>query len=587
MSDAPVGSGDHTADATMSHELFVQFDQSTGMAIVDANSGPERCSSLGESECLWSAGFIANRWDLIRESGAPQGATDRELILELYLRCGLRAAEKACGPFAWVIWDSGLRALIAVRDRIGYHGLYFCNYRGSTFLSSKLDPLRRVLASPHQLNELSVVAQINCLPPLDGETHYQDVGMVRAGGILVVSPAGVRNCSYWTLEVQPLLDGRSDADFADAYRLKLLQVVREYVPSGASAITLSGGLDSTSVAAALAAVAPDTNLTAFSWISPGIPEMDEAVYSHAAVNHLGIPIVTIPADKYWPASSPEGIKTRISTPYLNFYSELWDVTYLEMRSRGIKIAFSGVGGDHMFGGDVLAYPDMLLTGRLKTVVRDMRSHLADIGRSPRWGLKELILIPMLQAYAPRWYDAPRIIPWLDNRQFQRFHDYINSRSTLTKPLLPGSRRRIEMLRSRWLGHAVLESTESAKIYNLQIRDPLTDHRMFEFAASLPSLQSHRGSETKYVVRRAVAGYLPPSVTGLREKSDFTPLARKGMRFEETVKMWSLMTNMRAAELGYVNEARLRRVYSDYLEGKHEDTRFWHTLTLEDWLRRYF
>ena len=67
----------------------------------------------------------------------------------------------------------------------------------------------------------------------------------------------------------------------------------------------------------------------------------------------------------------------------------------------------------------------------------------------------------------------------------------------------------------------------------------------------------------------------------------TALAERGFRQREYDKISSMFTNMRCADMGWVDEIALRKEYQDYLEGKTNRTLFWYALGLEDWLRRYF
>ncbi len=82
-------------------------------------------------------------------------------------------------------------------------------------------------------------------------------------------------------------------------------------------------------------------------------------------------------------------------------------------------------------------------------------------------------------------------------------------------------------------------------------------------------------------------FLPSSIINRRSKIYLGAVSHRGLRERETAKVWALMTNMRAAEMGFVDEARLREEYQRYLDGKTRSTLFWHTLTLEAWLRLYF
>ena len=131
------------------------------------------------------------------------------------------------------------------------------------------------------------------------------------------------------------------------------------------------------------------------------------------------------------------------------------------------------------------------------------------------------------------------------------------------------------------------TNRQAERNGVEFRHPLLDHRLIEFALSLPTDQTFRASQRKIIVRNAMRGLLPSSVIDMWDKILPSAIFHRGIREREQAKVWPLMTNMRAAEMGFVDEPKLRCAYQDYLDGKTDNTLFWHTLTLEDWLRRWF
>ena len=83
------------------------------------------------------------------------------------------------------------------------------------------------------------------------------------------------------------------------------------------------------------------------------------------------------------------------------------------------------------------------------------------------------------------------------------------------------------------------------------------------------------------------GYLPDVILDMWGKIYPDAIADRGLKEREQSKVWSLITNMRADQYGFVDEKRLQEFYRAYLAGEHDNSVFWHTLCVEDWLRRYF
>jgi asparagine synthase (glutamine-hydrolysing) len=506
------------------------------------------------------------------------------LLVALYRRHGPRAPQLIAGPFAWLLWDPARGQLLGARDRLGNHGFYYTLDGGRLLAANRLEALLGALPCTPSVNPRAAVAQINGLAPPEGETFYEGIRSLPPGSLLTVGRDTVKVERYWRPERRPLLRLSNDADYAEAFKALLFQVVADYLPPGRLGITLSSGLDSTSVAAAVRAVAPRHDAVAICWTAPELPEADESRYSLAVAARLGLPAIEVRADRLWPLCTARGMRTGRASPFRNYYTELWDETLGAARREGIATLFTGVSGDHLFGGNVFAYPDLFLTGRWLALVRQLRQHLPRSAFSLTGLLRRMLLGPIRAAYWPsRRLAAP--VPWLAEA-YRPLYDECLQAPIPERHLLPGRQQRLAALRDPLLPQIAELSNLQAAEHGIELRHPLLDHRLFEFAASLPTDQTFRAAWRKVIVRNAMRGVLPDEVLDRFDKIYPTAIADRGLREREQAKVWPLLTRMRAAELGFVDEGRLRDAYRAYLDGK-EGALFWHTLTLEDWLRRYF
>lgn len=492
------------------------------------------------------------------------------------------------GPFAWLLWDAGQRVLVATRDRMGLHSLYYQVDGARVLVATRLESILGVLPHQPRLNPRSVTAHINAQAPLSGETFYSDIQAIEAGGQLVITDSTVRVNRYWTVAPQPTLRLSSDREYATACRELLFEVVASYVSNRRVAVTLSGGLDSTTLAAAIRTRTPEVECLAFSWSTPELPESDETVYWSSVSEYLGLPAVEIRADQHWPLSEPEGICTTPATPFYHYYTQLWRVTFEAVRQHDVQLLFDGTSGDHLFGADVLSYPDLLLGGRWMELARQLRLHLLSSEKSLVQILWLGAVQPILVEYFPRWYHTRDQSPvaWLGTAYHDLYRQHF-ARRNIVPTMLPGKHKRIRVLQDRLLSAILNQLDTLAGEYGLDLRHPLLDHRLVEFSLSLPTTQSFHANRRKYIVRNAMQGFLPNKVLDFQGKIWASAISRRGLREREQAQVWSLMTDMRAADLGFVDEDRLRQNYQDYLDGKHQSSRFWYALTLEDWLRRYF
>jgi asparagine synthetase B (glutamine-hydrolysing) len=180
-------------------------------------------------------------------------------------------------------------------------------------------------------------------------------------------------------------------------------------------------------------------------------------------------------------------------------------------------------------------------------------------------------------------------PWLRAEHHTLFRDtFARALAPSQTWILPGRAQRFRILRDLSIRPVMEQVNRRARLrHGVELRHPLLDHRLFEFAASLPTTQTFRAGQRKIIMRNAMRGILPDEIVDMWGKIYPTAISERGLREREQAKVWALMTNMRAAELGLVDEQRLRQAYQDYLDRKTDNVLFWYTLTLEDWLRRYF
>jgi asparagine synthase (glutamine-hydrolysing) len=547
--------------------------------------------SHGEPIPLWHAGCIANRAELLAQTGLPPGAMDAQILCALYERFGSSAAGRIAGQFAWILWDAPRHILVAARDRLGTQGLYYAERGDTLWVSGDLEALLAQVPGPHRLSLRSAIAQIHALTPAAGETFYEGIAAVEPGGWLEATTKGISRHSYWRMEAQPELRLPSDAEYAEAYRALLLEVVRGYVAGARMGVTLSSGMDSTSVAAAIKAVVPTADLTALTWTTPELPAAEEYPLAGLVAARLGLPQLTLRADLNWTLCTPEGLHTDRGAPFLLYYEEAWDVTHQAFREHDVEIVFDGMSGDNLFGGNVFVYPDLLLTGRWLRLARELCYHLPRSPLKPTLAraVRTMIISPIAQAYFPFLVRRSPPAPWLRAGQRPLFRE-VSSRPSHAPSIrmLPGRARRLQSLQDPFLTQVAEHVDRRARTHHgIEMRHPLLDHRLFEFAASLPTTQTFRAGQRKVIVRNAMRDTLPDEIVDMWGKITPETISERGLREREVGKVWALLSGMRAADLGLVDEAALRETYQRYLDGKTSNALFWYTLTLEDWLRRYF
>ncbi len=567
----------------LSHAWLITWDPHHNR--VRVGSSEPSSPTAADATCLWCAGWVANRPALSARTGLPLTATARELVPALYAREGPEAARQIAGDLAWVLWDPRQRLLFACRDRLGSHRLLYRVVADQILLSGSVgpllsDPLVPGPGSTINLSALVAHVQGDALPP--GETFFSSIQAVEPATCVTFGGTAEIRRRYFCLAAQPLLELHSDAEYAEAFRDRLREVVADHAEPGPLGLTLSSGLDSTSIAVALSELGRASDVTAITWVTPGLPAADESAGARAVVSRTGLGHLEIPADRHWPLATGMELEPPAEGPPLTLFGGLWDVTYALARERRISSLWTGLGGDHLFGGNVFSYPDLLLTGRWLALARQLRDHLPRSEFRPAEVLRSMIVSPILRSYMPlpRFRRVPTV-PWLTAKGLALYRP---QRPTAPRRLLPGRRQRFEALTEAALPRLVEDQAAAAARHGVTLRHPLLDPRLLELAASLPTDQSFRAARRKGIMVRAMRGRLPDEILDRHDKIYPTALAERGLKERETKKVWSLMDNPRLGDLGLIEPASWRQAYRLYLDGREDSDMFWHTLTAEAWLR---
>lgn len=529
---------------------------------------------------LGDIGFIANRRRLMGELGLDPAVPDAAIFEALWNRFGPSGVERVCGAYTAMVWDQSRERLILAVDRLGIHPLYVRESGEERIVSAELGNVFGPASSSIQLNRLSLIAQLHgqALPP--GATFFAGITATRAATLTEFSRTGSLERKYWTLAGLRTLGARPGDDWTKRLSELLIEVTGEYASGEPAGVTLSSGLDSTSVALAWVRARPAESLTALSWSAPELPEADETSGARAVSERLGLRFVPVRADLCWTLEGDTDLCPPLAGPPLTFFARLWRETFAIARESGLGLLLSGASGDHLFGGRIEPAADLLLTGRWSSLREELARQGERSGESLCKQWRHRILGPMVRAYGPR----PRSVApplWLEPEVQPEARHAVASE---IQPLLPGRRERWRRLQDPLLPRILAETTAAAREAGITLRHPLVDHRLVELAAALPSQACYRFGKTKTILRDLLRGELPDEVVERPTKIVPGLIARRGLREREVPKALGLMTNMRLAAMDLVNESRLRAHYREFLDQGSGSSSFWHTLSLEAWLR---
>ncbi|MBX9694519.1 MAG: asparagine synthase (glutamine-hydrolyzing), partial [Cyanobacteria bacterium] len=348
----------------------------TRLSIIDLNTGHQPiCNEDGKIWIVFN-GEIYNYQDLsklvVSKGHTLKTTTDTEIIVHLYEEYGIDCLQHLEGMFAFALWDSTKERLLIARDRMGEKPLHYGVFDGQLIFGSEL---KGILAHPLAKRELCPEAlqkylALEYVPaPL---SIFDGIRKLMPAHYLLVQGGQLKTASYWTPKISK--ERLSEQEAADRL-LDLLQTSTKLrliadVPVG---VFLSGGIDSSSIAALASRVSPG-KLKTFS-IGFGDSSFDESSHAELVAKHVG-------SEHHLAWFSPNVARSTLE--------ELWD--YLDepiadasivptfflskMTRETVKVALAGEGGDELFGG-YPTYQAHKLAGVWRRVPKALRTGLIE------------------------------------------------------------------------------------------------------------------------------------------------------------------------------------------------------------------
>ena len=468
---------------------------------------------------------------------ALRAMPDSALILKAYEKWGEDCLHRLLGDWSFAIWDGRRRRLFIARDHCGNTGLYYHHRAGAFVFASCLKGLLALPETPRRLNELCLAQILVSWQEGGAPTCYQEIFRLPPAHALTVTPQSVRVWQYWFLEEAPPLRLASDQEYLEAFLDLYTQAVRcrlrSLRPVG---VTLSGGLDSGSVAALAAREfkAQGKVLPAFSSV-PLVGAADSII-----PGRFGDETPFIEAGSRW-AGNVENIYIRAGeiTPLeglrqgLTLHDEpghaasnyFWIVALLqEARARGIGALLTGQGGNATVSWDGRDYLATLArTGQWHTLRRELFNFQATQHR-PWWRiLAGRVVKPLLGSY---WSDHYRLLhfgqePWAVstaiNPGFGRrlsltrlMHD--RGHDPTFAPKADGRKIRYGIIQP---GRGFLGSIwqQLGAGFGLEVRDPTLDKRVMEFCLAIPDAQYAKDGLDRRLIRVGLKDLMSPQVLG--------------------------------------------------------------------------
>jgi asparagine synthase (glutamine-hydrolysing) len=499
---------------------------STRLKIIDLDSGRQPMASEDGDTVLVFNGEIYNHAELRRElEGLGHRfvtRSDTETVLRGFLEWDTGCFERLRGMFAIALWTESKNRLVLARDRMGIKPLYLCRQGDDILFGSEL---KAILVHPEVERRLSLPG-LNCYLSLNYVpspwTLVEGIEKLPPGHFLEWEDGAIRTSCYWRLKFgeQP---GWTEESAKERLDVLLRESIREHliadVPLG---IWLSGGLDSSTILH-YAAKQSSTRLKTFS-ISFCGRSFDETSYARQVAACYG-------TEHHELDLNPEtGLADAIEE--FAYYSDepsadsgALPVWFLSRMSREqVTVALSGEGADELFGGYLTYQADRLARTARRLPASALRLALRALRRLPvsdekiglEYKLKRFLegaLLPAGEAhlYWNGTFSEAEKKALLRGADHQYLRDVL--RQAAEGPATLDDVNRFLLLdQNCYLPDDILyKSDRMSMAHSLEVRPPFLDHRLVEFAASLPERFKLRGLKKKYLLNELMREKLPAAV----------------------------------------------------------------------------
>jgi asparagine synthase (glutamine-hydrolysing) len=577
------------------------------LSIIDLETGHQPLAN--EDETVWAVcnGEIYNYRSLRKELAGRghrfRSRSDCEVLLHLYEEDGPEMVSRLRGMFAFAVWDSRRERLLLARDRLGQKPLFYARPGGSLTFASEIKALLQDSRLPRKLNRLALHDYLSFKFIPREETLFEGIFKLPPATWMIFEKGEVTTKRYWDLTYRPdpgMTEGeaveRTGELLSESVRMRLMSDV----PLGAF---LSSGLDSGLVVSMMSRASSEpVNTFTIGDNVQGFNEIPHArlVARKYGTNHREFLVepdaVKILPDLVWTFDGPYADIPSIPLYYVS-----------KLAREHVTVVLTGDAGDESFAG-YDRYVANALLHRYRMMPRPVRRHLVPMflnlfrestarkswRQSLRW-LNTVSLAPERESYARGisfFSFENREKEMLYGPEMIRSVEGVNSMEGLLSRYWsdhasePLDRMTYTDLMVRIPEYSNIKVDRVTMMHGLEARSPFMDHRLVEFAATIPSRLKAPGRKRKHLLRQLAASHLPAEILNLTKKGFGLPINR-WLRGELKGLSRMLLQN---SEL--VRDGLFAQPFIDGLLDEHESRRvnngykIWSLVNLETWYRTY-
>ena len=577
------------------------------LSIIDIATGQQPLFNEDRSVVVIFNGEIYNYQELIPQLQALghvfHTKSDTEVIVHAWESWGVDCVKRFRGMFAFALWDRNKQTLFLARDRLGVKPMYYALLDDGAFIFGS--ELKSILAHGglrRDIDPMAVEEYFALGYVAEPRTIFKQARKLPPGHTLCIKKGQPVQApeAFWDVRFtvdNPISEADAQAELVDRLKESVrLRMISE-VPLGAF---LSGGVDSSAVVAIMAGLSSEpVNTCSIAFDDPAFNESEFAkrVADRYATNHH---VEMVKSDDF---DLIDTLARLYDEPFADS-SAIPTYRVCQLARKHVTVALSGDGGDESLGG--------YRRYRMHLMEESMRSRLPQGLRSTIFG--HLGRLYPKADWAPQVFRAKTTFEGLARSSIEA---YFHSVSILRGPMresLFSPRFRADLSGYNALEvferHAARSQTEdplaliqyldlktylvgdintkvdrASMAHSLEVREPLMDHELVEWLATLPSSHKIRGQEGKYIFKKSMEPHLPRDVL-YRPKMGFSvPLAR-WFRGPLRQRVRDSVLGDRLASTGWFNREYLKQLVEDHQSGARDySAPLWTLLMFEAFLRQ--
>ena len=529
-------------------------------------------------------GHIYNRSDLANKLRLPEETDTAALLASGYAALGMELLSLLRGDFVLLLWDSASHAGLMARDQLGGRALFLHPLAGGIAFASEVRNLTRLLPRRPQPDMVAVARWVVPALTPEGRTLFEGVEPLAPATCLTFQDGAIGKNRYWAPQYRqrPAL---SPADASGEVLASLRQAVKRRAGSGGStAVLLSGGIDSGSVAG-VASTERAGDMPAsrsYSVILPDYPEIDEGPLIRSIAAHVGLRATGLRLDSGGLLSGALPFIESWELPPIT--TTLFFLYPLLQRaaSDGVRILLDGEGGDAVFWHASALLTERVRGGRL-LAAWSLAGHFPEYGLPTTWRTR---LSRLRQGGRRRDHlSLPPVPAWLTVKPL----DIVDSAARSSKWSGPAWwTEQVEGILG--LGSEMMHdlSRRHAALSGIEPRHPLLDVDLIELALSFPPELAFDRRYNRPILRQAVSGLVPDMARLRPYKSHFDPVLIDGLKADLPVIERLLLAP--GAEIGAYTDRRGLEAHLASPPSQTEALREWSKIiwfltTMECWLRQ--